>query len=74
MTCPDGFWCMQFRDWLNVGILIGTIIAIIVGPVAAVKITLRHELRREMIRRKYATFHNLMKTRRVVLAAEHVAS
>ena len=74
MACPDGFWCMQFKDWLNVLILIGTIIAIIVGPIAAVRITLRHDLRRELLRRKYETFHSLMKTRRVVLSAEHVTA
>jgi hypothetical protein len=74
MACPDGFWCMQFKDWLNVFILIGTIIAIVVGPIAAVKITLRHELRREPLRRKYETFHSLMKTRRVALSAEHVTA
>jgi hypothetical protein len=40
----------------------------------AVKITLRHELRRELLRRKYETFHTLMKTRRVTLSGEHVSS
>ena len=74
MACPDGFWCMQFKDWLNVFILVATVGAIIVGPIAAVKITLRHELRRELLRRKYETFHSLMKTRRVTLSGEHVSS
>jgi hypothetical protein len=22
MDCPNGFWCMQFKDWLNVVILV----------------------------------------------------
>jgi len=74
MACPDGFWCMQFKDWLSLAILLGTIVAIIVGPIAAVKITLRHEIRRELLRRKYETFHSLMKTRRVTLAQEHVTA
>ena len=74
MACPDGFWCMQFKDWLNVCILLGTIAAIIVGPISAVRITLRHEVRRELLRRKYDTFHSLMKTRRFILSPEHVTS
>ena len=74
MVCPDGFWCMQFKDWLNVLILIVTAIAIVVGPIVAVKITLRHETSRERLRRKYETFHTLMKTRRVTLSAEHVTA
>jgi len=74
MGCPQGFWCMQFRDWLNVLILIITALAIIIGPIAAVKITLNHEERRERNRRKYNTFHSLMKTRRVTLAPEHVTA
>src|ERR1039457_6227784 len=74
MGCPQGFWCMQFRDWLNVLILIITALAIIIGPIAAVKITLNHEERRERNRRKYNTFHSLMKTRRVTLSPEHVTA
>jgi hypothetical protein len=74
MNCPDGFWCMQFKDWLNVAILIATIIAIIVGPIAAVRITVRSEERREKLRRKYQTFYALMRTRRVTLSAEHVSA
>jgi hypothetical protein len=74
MGCPDGFWCMQFKDWLSIAILLATIAAIIIGPIAAVKITLRHELRRELLRRKYETFHALMKTRRVTLSQEHVTA
>jgi hypothetical protein len=74
MGCPDGFWCMQFKDWLNVAILITTIAAIIVGPIAAVRITLRSDMSREKLRRKYETFHALMKTRRVTLSPEHVTA
>jgi hypothetical protein len=47
---------MQFKDWLNLAILALTIVAIIVGPIAAVWITVRSEERRERIRRKYQTF------------------
>lgn len=74
MTCPDGFWCMQFKDLLNVAILIATVVAIVVGPIVAVRLTLRLESQREKLRRKYETFHSLMKTRRVTLAPEHVTA
>jgi hypothetical protein len=74
MNCPEGFWCMQFKDWLNLAILALTIVAIIVGPIAAVWITVRSEERRERIRRKYQTFYALMRTRRVTLSPEHVAA
>jgi hypothetical protein len=74
MECPHGFWCMQFKDWLNVLVLLATIVAIILGPVFAVRISLQNEASRERTRRKYQTFHALMKTRRVTLAAEHVTA
>src|SRR6185312_613607 len=74
MACPEGFWCLQFKDWLNILILIATMVAIVVGPIVAVKITLRNEDRKEIRRRKYQTFHSLMKTRRVTLSAEHVTA
>ena len=63
---------MQFKDWLNVAILVATIAAIIIGPIAAVRITVRSEMSREKLRRKYETFHALMRTRRVTLSLEHV--
>lgn len=74
MNCPDGFWCMQFKDWLNVAILVATAVAIVLGPIVAVRLTLRFEVSREKLRRKYETFHTLMKTRRVTLSADHVTA
>lgn len=74
MNCPEGFWCMQFKDWLNVAILIVTAIAIIVGPIMAVRISLRVDASREKLRRKYQTFHALMRTRRVTLSPDHVTA
>jgi len=65
---------MQFKDLLNVLILVATIVAIVLGPIVAVKLTLGHEEKRERLRRKYQTFHTLMKTRRVTLAPEHVTA
>jgi hypothetical protein len=72
MDNPQGFWFMQFKDWLNVAILIATIAAIIYGPLAAVRITLSSETSREKLRRKYQTFYSLMRTRRITLSPEHV--
>jgi hypothetical protein len=74
MNCPEGFWCMQFKDWLNVAILVITAVAIVIGPIIAVQITLRFEERREKRRRKYDTFHALMRTRRVTLSPDHVTA
>jgi len=74
MDCPSGFWCMQFKDWLNVAILVVTAIAIVVGPIVAVRLTLRLETSREKVRRKYQTFHALMRTRRVTLSPDHVTA
>jgi hypothetical protein len=74
MECPSGFWCMQFKDWLNIAILVVTAIAIVVGPLVAVRVSLRFEESREKLRRKYQTFHALMRTRRVTLSPEHVTA
>ena len=65
---------MQFKDWLNVAILVVTIVAIVVGPVVAVRLTLQSDEAREKLRRKYQTFHALMRTRRVALSADHVTA
>lgn len=74
MNCPDGFWCLQFKDWLNAAILVVTVIAIVYGPIVAVRLTQHGEEERERIRRKYQTFYNLMKTRRVTLSGDHVSA
>jgi hypothetical protein len=74
MECPNGFWCMQFKDYLNVAILLATVAAIVIGPIVAVRISLRFETSREKLRRKYQTFHALMRTRRVTLSPEHVTA
>ncbi|WP_456722474.1 MULTISPECIES: DUF6680 family protein [unclassified Bradyrhizobium] len=65
---------MQFKDWLNLAILVITAIAIVVGPIVAVRLTLRLEEVREKRRDKYRTFHALMRTRRVTLAPDHVTA
>jgi len=74
MDSQNGFWFMQFKDYLNLAILVATVVAIIYGPIVAVRITLRSEDRREKTRRKYQTFYALMRTRRGTLSPEHVAA
>lgn len=72
MDCPDGFWCFQFKDIVNILILVATIAAIWLGPIRAVQVSRRNDEEREKRRRQYAIFHSLMKTRRIALAPEHV--
>jgi hypothetical protein len=45
-----------------------------VGPIVAVRLTLRLEDLRESLRRKYQTFHALIRTRRLALSSEHVTA
>lgn len=66
------FWDMQFKDGLTLLVLIATIAAIYWGPIRAVQITRDNDEKREALRRKHEVYHSLMKTRRFVLAAEHV--
>lgn len=74
IECPNGFWCMQLKDWLNVGILVITAAAIAWSPIYAVYLSRRQEEKREKLRRQYEIFHNLMKTRKTNLAPDHVSS
>jgi hypothetical protein len=65
---------MNSVGWLNLTILVITVIAIVVGPIVAVRLTLRLEESREKLRRKYQTFHALMRTRRFTLSPDHVTA
>ena len=47
MDSQNGFWFMQFKDYLNLAILVATVVAIIYGPIVAVRITLKAEDQRE---------------------------
>jgi uncharacterized protein DUF6680 len=72
MNCPNGFWCFQMKDIVNILILVVTIFAVWLGPIRAVQVSRRNDEEREKRRRQYAIFHSLMKTRRVALDPEHV--
>ena len=58
---------MSISDWL-------TIAAIIIGPIAAVGITLWHDWRNEVRGRKIDVLSSLMQTRLTRLSAEHVGA
>lgn len=74
MSCAENFWCLQFRDFLNIAILLATVFAIGWGPIKAVAISRENETKRAKQERQYQIFHALMKTRRLILAPEHVMS
>src|SRR6185312_7909326 len=69
-----GFWDMQFKDLVNLAILIATIMAIYYGPIKAVKIS-RDNARVDGKRdRQLSVFHSLIKTRKFQLSPEHVTA
>ncbi|MBD9493182.1 DUF6680 family protein [Ensifer sp. ENS01] len=63
---------MQFTEWLNAGILLATIVAIVYGPIKAVKITRNMDDARAKENRRVEIFRNLMRTRQIQLDEEHV--
>lgn len=66
------FWALQFKDVINIAILLATIAAIYFGPIKAVQISRENAREDEKRRRQFDVFHNLMKTRRFSLSPEHV--
>lgn len=66
------FWFFQAKDFVNLGILAATVLAIIIGPIWSVKITRASDERREAAQRKSNIFTSLMKTRKFQLNPEHV--
>ncbi len=63
---------LKLLDYINIAILIVTIIAIIVGPIIAVCITRYFDDRREHRRRKFDIFHSLMRTRSMTFHPDHI--
>lgn len=64
-------------DWfeiISLGIPVVTVVAIVVGPIAAVKITRKMDEERSARERKFDVFRILMKTRQVRLSHEHVTA
>src|SRR5262245_16724018 len=72
MGAEHNFWFIQFKDVVTILILVATVFAIVWGPIKAVQITRDNDEKREKRRRQFEVFHALMKTRRFVLAPDHV--
>lgn len=72
MANGSEFWALQFKDIINIGILLATVAAIVFGPIKAVQISRENAKEDEKRRRQFDVFHNLMKTRRFSLSPEHV--
>jgi hypothetical protein len=60
--------------WINALILIGTIVAIIYGPIKAVDITRKRDLERDAELRKRQILSTLMRTRKMVVHPDHVGA
>lgn len=63
---------LDLAFWINTGILILTLVAIVLGPIAAVIVSRMGEDRRRRRNSQLEIFRALMKTRRVRINAEHV--
>lgn len=66
------FWTFTIKDLIEVCILFGTMLIIWHGPRQALKLTRGDQEAREKQRRKYHVFHELMRTRGIVLSPAHV--
>ncbi len=65
---------MTTFEWVQVGILLGTIVAIFAGPIWAVKITQDRQDKKEVRERKLQVFRDVMRTRGVQIDPVHVAA
>ncbi len=65
---------MSWSTFLDIGLPLITIIAIIVGPIAAVIVTRKMDRAREDRERRLDVFRSLMKTRQVRLDPLHVSA
>lgn len=65
---------LPLEFWINTGILILTVAAIIMGPIIAVRITRGSDKRKSETDRKYQILSDLMRTRRARLDPLHVSA
>ena len=63
---------MTTAETINSLILVASVVAIIVGPVIAVRMTRKQDALREVRQRKLDVYRTLMQTRASRLAVEHV--
>ena len=72
MNCPDGFWCLQFKDFITSIILVLTIFVMYLGPLNVSRKTEERSEANDIRKRRMEILSGLMKTRRIFLAPEHV--
>lgn len=70
----DPFWTLKLADCINFLILVATIIAIVYGPIKAVEITRKKDIERDADARKRLILSTLMRTRKMVMNADHVGA
>lgn len=64
----------DYQFWINAAILVATIVAIVWGPIKAVRITRDEDARREKRSRQYSVLADLMKTRQARIDPAHVGA
>lgn len=64
----------DYQFWINAAILVVTVIAIVYGPIRAVRLTRELDQSRERKSRKYAILSDLMRTRRARIDPVHVGA
>jgi len=64
----------DYQFWINAAILILTIVAIIYGPIWAIKVNRKLDEERDARSRKYAILSDLMRTRQARIDPVHVAA
>lgn len=70
----SSFWAFQFKDTINVLVLVVTIYAIYIGPIKAAELSIRLQAKKEKEARRHAVFKSLMQTRDMPLVFEHVSA
>jgi hypothetical protein len=70
----ESFWALKLSDCINFFILIATIVAIVYGPIKAVEITRKKDIERDADARKRLILSTLMRTRKMVMNADHVGA
>jgi hypothetical protein len=70
----ESFWTLKLSDCINFLILIATVIAIVYGPIKAVEITRKKDIERDADARKRLILSTLMRTRKMVMNADHVGA
>ena len=68
------FRSLKLSDYINFLILVTTIVAIVYGPIKAVEITKNRDIQRDAEARKRLILSTLMRTRKMVMNADHVGA